>query len=111
MHFGGFSIHATGMPEGSAFMLGPLQVMQSTGLRDKHGKEIYEGDILDFDPAEWADSRNEAVPSLETFAAGWPLCGTASDLLSFRAVIGNIHSNPELIDYSADDHYIESTMD
>ncbi|AGO47462.1 YopX protein [Cellulophaga phage phi19:3] len=60
-----------------------------TGLKDKDGNEIYEGDIL--------NNNTIVVFSLEQacyFSGGVPLCMSHSH----REVIGNIHENPELID-------------
>lgn len=74
-------------------------LMQFTGLKDKNGKEIWEGDIIEVD---WNDIRysihnfviewNEKYCSF-VFEGGCPF----NDKIHFK-VIGNIYENPELLE-------------
>lgn len=74
-------------------------LMQFTGLKDKNGKEIYEGDIL---LHKALDIRN--VPVI-WWGSGWYVGYddgkyhnvTALDYLGDCEVIGNIYENPELL--------------
>lgn len=73
-------------------------IMQYTGLKDKNGKEIYEGDIVRVD---WNDKRYK----VHNVAVVWNkknLCfeiegGCLTDDSNHFEVIGNINENPELI--------------
>ena len=66
---------------------------QFTGLKDKSGVEIYEGDIATLDGITF-----ECIYSAPCFEM-YNLDGDPSELLdwSYFEVIGNIHENPELL--------------
>jgi uncharacterized phage protein (TIGR01671 family) len=69
----------------------PSTVGQYTGLRDKNGKEIYEGDIIRWDEKEWGETYNEIVTwDYELFAI------RKSDWKEYCEVAGNIYVNPKL---------------
>ena len=78
-----------------------LPLIQYTGLLDKNGKEIYEGDII-----EWGHQRFGLVKSRIEFIAGsfqhYPNVrgvnsGVLNGIICSCEIIGNIYENPELI--------------
>ena len=76
-------------------------LMQSTGMKDKNGVEIYEGDVL-FHPLQ--GRRKVFYPYSETVASyglrnidnGFG--STLQDSHAVWEVIGNIYENPELLE-------------
>ena len=74
--------------------------MQFTGLQDKNGKEIYEGDILHIKTEGW-DVKGEVVWNQKKCAFNYFDNEEHNSLLEIDSniyeVIGNIYQNPELI--------------
>lgn len=80
--------------------IGAIELMQYTGLKDKNGKEIYEGDILrgltvgNF-WVQWKDK--SACFGIGDLSENIPLKYYLEDILNEVEVIGNIYENPELL--------------
>ncbi|ARQ07073.1 YopX protein [Macrococcoides canis] len=76
------------------------EIMQSTGLHDKNGKEIYEGDIINCRDL-WLDGdrrkTHKQIVKYDSgmFSAGYVSLRTSN---STSEIIGNIYENPELLE-------------
>lgn len=79
-------------------------VMQYTGLKDKNGVEIYEGDIIEWSYEYDADYDGD-MPIVKTSAGRYAITDifdrtrivTAANESKGCWVIGNIYQNPELL--------------
>lgn len=74
-----------------------IPLMQFTGLLDKNGKEIYEGDILFWDESNigWVTFEHaEFIVGIKNDPGARALCAAREEELE---VLGNIHENPELL--------------
>ena len=85
----------------SATEVKPESVGQFTGLHDKNGKEIYEGDILNFGNNNHVEVKFEnGAFTVFSEPLGWDFDSDDTPILTdfkYCEIIGNIHENPSLI--------------
>lgn len=99
-------------------------ILQFTGLKDKNGKEIYEGDILRIHNAEEDDGENYKYSTIEfkngafkveydfgdydMTAIGWAIDIWDNQKITCE-IIGNIYETPELLNRDKNDERIVET--
>lgn len=81
-----------------------LHLMQSTGLKDKNGKEIFEGDVVRQVRTQ-PTTENETITGVVTMIEGtWLIMNDCEQLASKlwsetdeNEIIGNIYEKPEIL--------------
>lgn len=82
-----------------------LNFMQSTGLKDKNGVEIYEGDLVQNGRGEIGyvtyllqETGFVVVLKNTDYRLGHRNTGESYDMAYWHEIIGNIYENPELLE-------------
>lgn len=88
----------------TAFEVIPASIGQFTGIYDKNGKRIFEGDICQIKNISYIDDTPFAIEWNNEYS-GWFWRDSASatdalipDIANMAKVIGNIHDHPELME-------------
>lgn len=94
---------------GSWCPVNPETLGQTTGLKDKNGKEIFEGDVVRQVRTQ-PTTENEIIIGVVTMIEGaWLIMNDCEQLASKlwsetdeNEIIGNIYENPELLEVAED---------
>lgn len=98
---GKFDSLTNGIINSEAYKVDPSTIGQFTGLEDKLGTKIFEGDVIDDLGVEYIVVFNSDYAQFRGKFDGWN--AEISHIASRCEVIGNIHDNPELLEVSGDE--------
>jgi len=82
------------------------EFLQYTGLKDKQGKEIYEGDVVEVDPV-WLECSDKGLIYWDDGRAAFRMSFPDGDIwdinedIGSSEVIGNIYEHPHLLEAHA----------
>ena len=103
----GFIAPLVNLGSGMWGMIDKYELMQSTGIKDKNGVEIFEGDVVKVSNHPFQKKEDSAGIEIDgNYLINWSdhsLTWLAGDLLLYLLkpyieVIGNIYENPELLE-------------
>ncbi|MFR7564426.1 MAG: YopX family protein [Oscillospiraceae bacterium] len=98
---GKFDSLTNGIINSEAYKVDPSTVGQFTGLEDKLGTKIFEGDVIDDLGVEYIVVFDSDYAQFRGKFDGWN--AEISHIASRCEVIGNIHDNPELLEVSGNE--------
>jgi uncharacterized phage protein (TIGR01671 family) len=87
----------------AAIMVDPSTAGQYTGLKDKNGREIYEGDIVEYKDFSGGlylfreQPKTKGIIKINNLLKGIYLKGMGTFESNKAEIIGNIYDNPELL--------------
>lgn len=84
------------LPEDELWYLRDMEIMQSTGFKDRYGTEIYQDDILNIDGLNVKVEWHNGAWTVEYFTVPKRSYLSTFDETDME-VIGNIYENPELL--------------